>query len=137
MQNMVPKKGSALPVRLTEEEKVQVAKIAEETGLTSSTLIRLLISSLVVHYRENNNSLTLPLRWKKLIAEKPLWWVIDLKRHIISIMIIYRRGRGILSAESTSPQDSISYGNLRNRRSQQPTAMQPQFCHCLKSAAVF
>ena len=72
MQNMVPKKGSALPVRLTEEEKVQVAKIAEETGLTSSTLIRLLISSLVVHYRENNNSLTLPLRWKKLIAEKPL-----------------------------------------------------------------
>ena len=69
---MVPKKGSALPVRLTEEEKVQVAKIAEETGLTSSTLIRLLISSLVTHYRENNNSLTLPLRWKKLIAEKPL-----------------------------------------------------------------
>lgn len=72
IQIMVPKKGSALPVRLTEEEKVQVAKIAEETGLTSSTLIRLLISSLVAHYRENNNSLTLPLRWKKLIAEKPL-----------------------------------------------------------------
>lgn len=66
---MVPKKGSALPVRLTEEEKVQVATIAEETGLTSSTLIRLLIDSLVTHYRENNNSITLPLRWKKLIAE--------------------------------------------------------------------
>ena len=66
---MIPKKGSALPVRLTEEEKVQVAKIAEETGLTSSTLIRLLISSLVTHYRENNNSITLPLRWKRLIAE--------------------------------------------------------------------
>ena len=68
-QTMVPKKGSALPVRLTEEEKVQVATIAEETGLTSSTLIRLLIDSLVTHYRENNNSITLPLRWKKLIAE--------------------------------------------------------------------
>lgn len=57
IKHMFPKKGSALPVRLTEEEKVQVAKIAEETGLTSSTLIRLLISSLVTHYRENNNSL--------------------------------------------------------------------------------
>ena len=66
---MVPKKGSALPVRLTEEEKVQVAAIAEETGLTSSTLVRLLISSLVTYYKENNNSITLPLRWEKLIAE--------------------------------------------------------------------
>ena len=69
---MVSKKGSALPVRLTEEEKVQVARIAEETGLTSSAIIRLLISSLVTYYRENNNSLTLPLRWKKLIAENQL-----------------------------------------------------------------
>ena len=85
---MVPKKGSALPVRLTEEEKVQVAKIAEETGLTSSTLIRLLISSLVAHYRENNNSLTLPLRWKKLIAEKPLG-VIKLKCIFIQYLHIY------------------------------------------------
>ena len=46
-----------------------MAKIAEETGLTSSTLIRLLISSLVQHYKANNNSLTLPLRWETLIAE--------------------------------------------------------------------
>lgn len=69
MQTMMPKKGSALPVRLTEEEKVQVATIAEETGLTSSTIVRLLISSLVTHYRENNNSITLPLRWEKLIKE--------------------------------------------------------------------
>ena len=67
---MVSKKGSALPIRLTEEEKVQMARIAEETGLTSSTLIRLLISSLVSYYRENNNSLTLPLRWEQLTADK-------------------------------------------------------------------
>ncbi len=66
---MIPKKGTALPVRLTEDEKAQIAKIAEDTGLTSSTIIRLLISSLVKHYRENDNSLTLPLRWEKLIAE--------------------------------------------------------------------
>ena len=58
-----------MPVRLTEEEKVQMAAIAEETGLTSSTLIRLLISSLVKYYKENNNSIILPLQWKKLIAK--------------------------------------------------------------------
>lgn len=66
---MVAKKGSALPIRLTEEEKIQMATIARETGLTSSTLVRLLISSLVTHYRENNNRITLPLRWMELIAE--------------------------------------------------------------------
>ena len=65
---MIQKKGSALPVRLTADEKAQMAKIAEETGLTSSTLIRLLISSLVSHYRENKNHLTLPLKWRNLVA---------------------------------------------------------------------
>ena len=73
--NMIQKKGSALPVRLTEEEKVQVTTIAEKTGLTSSTLIRLLISSLVTYYKKNNNSITLPLEWQKLTGEndeKPL-----------------------------------------------------------------
>lgn len=67
---MIPKKGSALPVRLTEDEKALMAKIAEDTGLTSSTLIRLLIGALVTYYRKNNNSITLPLKWKELIAEK-------------------------------------------------------------------
>ena len=83
---MIPKKGSALPVRLTEEEKVQVATIAEETGLTSSTLVRLLISSLVTHYRENNNSITLPLRWEKLIAESNEGGVIRLNRDIFAFL---------------------------------------------------
>ncbi|MGN0853147.1 MAG: hypothetical protein ACI4Q3_07195 [Kiritimatiellia bacterium] len=68
---MLQKKVSALPVRLTEEEKVQMARIAEETGLTVSTLVRLLISSLVSYYRENDNRLTLPLRWKELTAAIP------------------------------------------------------------------
>ena len=67
---MLQKKCSALPVRLTEEEKTQIGRIAEETGLTASTLIRLLINSLVRYYNENNNSIVLPLRWKNLIAEK-------------------------------------------------------------------
>ena len=55
---MIEKKGSALPVRLTQDEKDNLSLIAEETGLTSSTLIRLLISSLVRHYKSNNNHLT-------------------------------------------------------------------------------
>ena len=67
---MFEKKGSATPVRLTEDEKNQLARIASDTGLTSSTLIRLLISALVAHYRENGNTITLPLQWTRLIAEQ-------------------------------------------------------------------
>lgn len=67
---MIEKKGSAVPVRLTEDEKECLALIAEATGLTSSTLIRLLISSLVAYYRANGNHLTLPLSWKRLIQAK-------------------------------------------------------------------
>lgn len=68
---MIEKKGSALPVRLTQDEKDNLSLIAEETGLTSSTLIRLLISSLVRHYKSNNNHLTLPLEWKRLMQVHP------------------------------------------------------------------
>lgn len=63
---MIQKKGSATPVRLTEDEKNNLTKIAEETGLTSSTIIRLLIEALVKDYRENDNTMTLPLSWKRL-----------------------------------------------------------------------
>ena len=64
---MFEKKGSPVPVRLTESEKAQLGKIAETTGLSSSTIIRLLISSLVVHFRNNNNHLTLPIEWQRLV----------------------------------------------------------------------
>lgn len=63
------KKESPLPVRLTADEKVQVGRIAEETGLTASMIIRLLIGALVTHYKENGNSFSLPLKWQALIAE--------------------------------------------------------------------
>ncbi|MBQ6139673.1 MAG: ribbon-helix-helix protein, CopG family [Kiritimatiellae bacterium] len=63
---MTQKKGSATPVRLTEDEKNNLTKIAEETGLTSSTIIRLLIEALVKDYHENDNTMTLPLSWKRL-----------------------------------------------------------------------
>lgn len=66
---MQSKKNSALPVRLTDEEKAQMAKIAEETGLTASTLIRLLIESLVRHYRENGGRLVLPIRCEDIFTK--------------------------------------------------------------------
>ena len=63
---MIQKKGSAIPVRLTEDEKNNLTKIAEETGLTASTIIRLLIEALVKDYCENGNTITLPLSWRQL-----------------------------------------------------------------------
>ena len=65
---MLEKKNSAIPVRLTEDAKVQLSLIAEETGLTTSTLIRLLITSLISHYKKNNRHITLPIKWKDLIS---------------------------------------------------------------------
>lgn len=64
--SMIQKKGSAVPVRLTEDDRNNLTRIAEETGLTSSTIIRLLIEALVKDYRENDNTMTLPLSWKRL-----------------------------------------------------------------------
>ena len=66
------KKGAAIPVRLDEEEKKQLAAIAAETGLTSSTLIRLLIASLTSHWRASGHTLTLPLTWQELLSKKSL-----------------------------------------------------------------
>ena len=66
---ILEKKGSPLPVRLTECEKNQLTKIAQGTGLTSSTLIRLLISALVASYRKNNNTLSLPLAIEKILED--------------------------------------------------------------------
>lgn len=68
---MFQKKGSALPVRLTEDEKDQLSRIADETGLTSSTLIRLLIDALIKSYRDNGNKLTLPLSCEDLHSPTP------------------------------------------------------------------
>ena len=64
---MFEKRGSPVPVRLTESEKNQLANIAEATGLATSTIIRLLISSLVVHFRRNNNHIVLPIEWEQLV----------------------------------------------------------------------
>ena len=67
---MTEKKGSAVPVRLTEAEKVALTQIAEDTGLTVSTLIRLLISSLVTSYKRNGNTIILPVNWRRLVADE-------------------------------------------------------------------
>lgn len=66
------KKGSAIPVRLDDDEKQQLAAIAAETGLTSSTLIRLLIASLTSYWRDSGHTLTLPIKWQELLSKKSL-----------------------------------------------------------------
>ena len=66
------KKGSAIPVRLDEDEKKQLAAIAAETGLTSSTLIRLLIASLTSYWRAAGHTNTLPLKWQDLLSQKSI-----------------------------------------------------------------
>ncbi len=59
-QEIFQKKGSPVPVRLTEEEKKTLESIADATGLTSSTLMRLLVSALVRQWRMRG-AITLPL----------------------------------------------------------------------------
>jgi antitoxin component of RelBE/YafQ-DinJ toxin-antitoxin module len=54
------KKGSPVPVRLTDEEKRALESIADATGLTASTLMRLLVSALVRQWRVRG-AITLPL----------------------------------------------------------------------------
>ena len=63
---MTQKKGSATPVRLTEDEKASLTRIAEDTGLTPSTIIRLLIEALIRDYYRNGNTITLPISWRRL-----------------------------------------------------------------------
>ena len=62
---MYEKKNSALPVRLTEDEKVQLSRIASETGLTSSTIIRLMIDALIKSYLKNGK-IVLPISWEEI-----------------------------------------------------------------------
>ncbi len=59
------KKGSCVPIRLTEEEKARLGEIAKTTGLTASTLIRISISALVHAYDSAGGTLTLPLTKNK------------------------------------------------------------------------
>lgn len=63
------KKCAALPVRLTEHEKTELTTVACATGLTVSTIVRLLIESFIHHYHENNGKFELPLSWKKILHE--------------------------------------------------------------------
>ena len=62
------KKGAALPIRLTEDEKKQLTAIACETGLTVSTVVRILIESFIRHYHENGGQFTLPISWREILT---------------------------------------------------------------------
>ena len=62
------KREGAVPIRLTSDEKQCLATIAAETGLTVSTLIRLMIETFVRAYHANGNNVTLPLNWQELFS---------------------------------------------------------------------
>ena len=66
---MKPKKDAMMPIRLSEDEKGALQHIADETGLSSSTIVRLLISALISSYRRNGGKLVLPVSMSDL-AEK-------------------------------------------------------------------
>lgn len=63
------KKEAALPIRLTTDEKKQLIKIAEETGLTVSSIVRLLVTCFVGAYAETGGKVTLPLDWQVLLKQ--------------------------------------------------------------------
>lgn len=65
---MALKKETPIPIRLTKDEKQELTVIAAETGLTVSTLIRLMVETFVRAYHTNDNSVTLPLNWKQLFS---------------------------------------------------------------------
>ena len=68
MTFMFQKKGSALPIRLTDEEKTRLNQIANAVGLTPSTIIRLLVDALIRDYEQNGNSITLPISLQRMSA---------------------------------------------------------------------
>ena len=62
------KREEAIPIRLTQDVKLRLTAIAAETGLTVSTLIRLMIETFVRAYQANDNRTTLPLNWREIFA---------------------------------------------------------------------
>ena len=60
-------KDSSIPIRLDTETKKRLKEAAERVGLSSSTLIRILIVSFIRHFETSGGRRVLPLEWN--IAE--------------------------------------------------------------------
>ena len=56
-----PGKTSMMTIRLTAQQRQDLERIALETGVEVSQLIRMAIEALLKHYRAHGNKLTLPL----------------------------------------------------------------------------
>ena len=61
---MNPKKDATLPIRLSDEEKEALSQIAEESGLSASTIVRLLINAFIKHYEQSGKTFKMPLRFE-------------------------------------------------------------------------
>ncbi len=59
------KKASALPVRLDTELKDSLSHIANETGLSVSALVRMLVQTFVDEYERNGGRVSIPPQWKR------------------------------------------------------------------------
>ncbi len=58
------RKESSLPVRLETESKKRLVEISERTGLTVSSLIRMLVKSFIATYDSNGGRVVLPPAWQ-------------------------------------------------------------------------
>ncbi len=59
------RKASALPIRLDTEQKESLSRIAEETGLSVSALVRMLVQSFVDEYDRNGGRVCIPPQWRR------------------------------------------------------------------------
>ncbi len=59
------RKEAALPIRLDAETKVALNKIAETTGLSVSSLVRMLVKSFVEEYDRSGGTVRIPPQWQR------------------------------------------------------------------------
>ena len=58
------RKTSAIPIRLDRKHKESLDRIAEATGISVSTLVRMLVQSFVDAYDQSGGRVAIPPQWK-------------------------------------------------------------------------
>lgn len=59
------RKEAALPIRLDKQTKETLTGIARTTGLSVSSLVRMLVKSFVEEYDRNHGAVVIPPQWEK------------------------------------------------------------------------